>query len=326
MKFYTNSLQEKHIPISKLEIANRLKDILPFLDSIGKLTRVETNTYQGLIEGLPEEEQKYVAEMITKVVNTQFQKCKKCSIYNLLNEVPRHCYKCNFRYFNDVMNETSIHPETGSILENMLSCVSTALSDNIKKQQLIEDVMLVTRPPGHHSSDDIVSGFCYINWTYIISQYLRNLTKGNRVCIVDLDLHHGNGTEIMVKNKNNTLFMDFHYYDGGFYPGTGNEFEYVAENIINVNMPKDSKDDVYVSRFMKELPKLTDFNPDFFVLSMGCDIVDGDDFDIMRCSPQLYKKIYDILKEEFGKKMIIVLEGGYNTDNVTNTIKAFVTE
>lgn len=332
MKFYTNALQNQHIPNSDVEISNRLKDIIPFLTNLGQLTSVNTYTYQYLLDNLPKEDNLYISTMINNITNQTKISCKRCAMYNIFNEVPFGNVRCQsehrttrtYLFYNDIMNETSLHTNTSYILKNMLSCISTSLYDNVKEQHLINDVMLVTRPPGHHSSDDVVSGFCYINWTYIISQYLRNLKEDNKVCIVDLDLHHGNGTEIMVKNKPNTLFMDFHYYDGGFYPGTGNEFEFVADNIINVNMPKKSKDDAYLDRFIKELPKLKNFNPDLFIMSMGCDIVDGDNFKIMKCSHLLYKKIYDILKAEFGKNIVIVLEGGYNTNNVTNSIKEFV--
>ena len=63
-----------------------------------------------------------------------------------------------------------------------------------------------------------------INWTYLISQYLINKLS-NKVCVIDLDLHHGNGTQKMLEGDDNTLFLDFHYYDGIFYPRTGNEMD-----------------------------------------------------------------------------------------------------
>ena len=57
---------------------------------------------------------------------------------------------------------------------------------------------------------------------------------------------------------------------------------------------------------------------------MGCDIIIGDSFDIMKCSNMFYRKVYNILQERFNKRIIMVLEGGYNKDNITNTIKNFV--
>lgn len=311
MKFYTNTSQDKHVPVSDLETKERLRDIIPYLYTKGVLTPVSTQNYETLLEGLPEGDKTYLENVLLKIGQTKFR-------YNI-SELPI----TPFGYFNE-MNETSVHGETKMVLENMLSTISVALEQNVYLRDLAEDFMLVTRPPGHHSSTNSVEGFCYLNWTYLISQYLRNLRPNNKVCILDLDLHHGNGTEILAKNRENTMFMDFHYWDGGFYPGTGNEKQFVAPNIFNVNMPKRSKDEHYLKRFSKEIEHIKKFNPNYIVMSMGCDIVDGDDFDVMRCSHKLYKQVYDILKKNFNVSIAIVLEGGYNTDNVTNSIKMFV--
>ena len=89
-------------------------------------------------------------------------------------------------------------------------------------------------------------------------------------------------------------------------------------------MKKKSRDEHYLDRLTIELDKIKEFKPSIFIVSMGCDIVDGDNFDIMRCSTEFYKKVYDMLKTEFGIPIILVLEGGYNKDNVTGTIKNFV--
>ena len=334
MKFYTNSLQYIHKTTSHLEVLERLKDILTLLDSHKILIKIESMDFIDLLTNLPHKDISYIKNILKHLKQFKYEHCSFCSWKNTIDKklTKINCKMCgmdisniNDRYgYLDVRySDTSIHINTFKVIQNMLSCLNKALVDNIKDNQLCQDIMLVTRPPGHHSSIDVISGFCYLNWTYIISQYLINKLK-NKVCIIDLDLHHGNGTEKMVAGNMNTLFIDFHYYDGSFYPKTGDDKKYVADNIININMEKDSDDLNYLSKLEEQFSVITKFIPDVFIISMGCDIIIGDNFNIMKCSHIFYKKVYDILQKIFKKKIIMVLEGGYNKDNITQTIKNFI--
>lgn len=338
MKFYTNSLQSLHDPTNGMEIPSRITDILAFLNDKKLLTSVPTMNYEVLLSKLPEMDTNYIKQLMKKIKETNHGNCRVCNRWNYIYEHPQQrqlCEQCKtdltdpktrYGYVDAIYQDTSCDTETYNVLCNMLSCLQQALVDNIVESSVYntKDFMMVTRPPGHHSSANIASGFCYINWVYLISRYLyTNVTDAN-VCILDLDLHHGNGTELMVKNKPNTLFIDFHYYAKGFYPGTGKEGKFIASNVYNINMKKKSRDEHYLDRLTVEMDKIRIFNPTIFIISMGCDIVDGDNFDIMRCSTEFYKKVYDMLKAEFDLPIILVLEGGYNKDNVTGTIKNFV--
>lgn len=335
MKFYSNSLQGEHDSGNTLEVYQRLEDILDILNSKKQLITVYSHNYKELLDGIGNDNIEYIMNMINKIKNKRLDKCKQCmnkvSFNSKLNTIRCNTCKKNnltskdlYGYLNGKYGDTSINYNTIPILENMLSTINRSLKDNIKLTSIIDDFMLVTRPPGHHSSINSVTGFCYLNWTYIISQYLNNnLNLNHKVCILDLDLHHGNGTEALIKNKSNTLFIDFHYYNGVFYPRTGDENKFVANNIFNVNMPLRSKDIDYLENINKKFNIISTFSPDVFIISMGCDIVTGDHFDIMDCSTMFYKTVYDLLKNTFNKPIIIVLEGGYNKDNITNSVLQF---
>ena len=182
--FYTNSMNKFHSTISQLEQIDRIKDILYYLKQNNNLIDVDTRDYENLLTHLPNSDKSYIINILNKIKNTKIQNCIMCSWYNILdNNNNIECEFCSmnitknekrYGYFDEKCTDTSIHHNTIFVLENMLSCIDKVFTNNIINDKFSNDVMLVTRPPGHHSSLDIISGFCYLNWVYIISQYLVN--------------------------------------------------------------------------------------------------------------------------------------------------------
>lgn len=331
MRFYNNTYQFEYNTISILENNKRLVDIVEYLNRINKIIKIDAFNYNILFSQLPAICQNYIKKTLDNIKKIKLVNCKICSWNNEKEYGKIICEICDFDisnvknrygYMNSESTDTSIHENTIQTLENMLSCIQSMVNTNVINGFLQNDIMLITRPPGHHSSIDSIEGFCYLNWAYITSSYFNSYNK--KVCVIDLDLHHGNGTQTMVKDNDLILFIDFHYYDAMFYPKTGNESVFISENVINVNMKRGSDDQIYISKIKDKYEEISMFEPDVFIISMGCDIIDGDSFDIMKCSNSFYKKVYDNLSEKFQKKIIFILEGGYNADNITNTIKEFV--
>lgn len=331
MKFYTNEYQNNYKTISSLENSNRIKEIIDYLKTINKIRSINTFEYEKLYNGLPDNCKYYIDKILKNINNTKLINCIICSWNNELENGKIICEICNYDisninsrygYFNSKNTDTSIHANTKDIIQNTLSCIEQMLNENIVDNNLINDIMLITRPPGHHSSIGSIEGFCYLNWTYIISEYFINI--GKKICIIDLDLHHGNGTQEMVKDNESILFIDFHYFNSWFYPKTGDEAVFIANNVVNVNMKHGSDDSSYLDKIKEKYSIIEEFSPDLFIISMGCDIISKDNFNIMNCSTSFYKSFYDIMKEKYSKEMIFVLEGGYNSNNITNTIKKFI--
>ena len=331
MKFYTNTYQSKYKTISLLENSDRIKDIVTYLNKINKIKNISTFKYEKLYIGLPDNCKYYIDKILEQIKNTKLINCIVCSWNNELEDGNIICEVCNhdiskincrYGYINSDNTDTSIHSNTNNIIKNTLSCIEQMLNENIVNDVLLNDLMLITRPPGHHSSINSIEGFCYLNWTYIISEYFINI--GKKICVIDLDLHHGNGTQEMVKNNESILFIDFHYFCNDFYPKTGNELIFVANNVININMEYGSDDKLYMKKIKEKYSIIKEFNPDLFIISMGCDIISEDNFNIMNCSTSFYKLFYDNIKSEYSKEMIFVLDGGYNSNNISNTIKKFI--
>ncbi len=176
----------------------------------------------------------------------------------------------------------------------------------------------LVRPPGHHAFADHGGGFCIFNNMAIAS--LRLAERGRRVFILDIDVHHGNGTEELVLNKAGVRFLSIH--QSPLYPGTG--LENRGSNIINIPLPPGTGDreyiDVLETRVRREMEE---FEPDIVGISAGFDTyyddrgyVSGNEFNLTTAT---YKKLREILEPY---DTFYTLEGGYNPVGIREGIKA----
>jgi len=181
----------------------------------------------------------------------------------------------------------------------------------IKAIDLIEKedkIFIPTRPPGHHAGRDgkvnSTQGFCIFNNIAITAMYAR---KKYRVLILDIDIHHGNGTEDIVRNKKNVFYISTHAKN--YYPFTGNES---YSNIYNYPLEWGISDKEYIELFRREIEeKIKEIDPDMVLVSLGYDMHFEDPLSVFKVTEESYKYIFDFLKKY---KCIYFLEGGYNKD------------
>lgn len=164
----------------------------------------------------------------------------------------------------------------------------------------------LTRPPGHHATKDNLGGFCYFNNIAVaINWYLRNY-EDSKVAILDIDVHHGNGTEDIFLGNNNVIFISLHQV--GIYPGSGLKS---IDNCTNFPLPKGCKDDEYLTTLDKAIDIIKKFKPHVLGVSCGFDTFKDDPLAGMELSEECYYYI--------GKKLnqlniltFCALEGGYS--------------
>ncbi|MFO7891186.1 MAG: histone deacetylase [bacterium] len=164
------------------------------------------------------------------------------------------------------------------------------------------------RPPGHHATRDRVMGFCYFNNLAIAIAWYLNKNPNKKIAILDIDVHHGNGTEDIFRNNQNTLYVSIHQYP--LFPGTGRES---GKNFINFPLPPGTGEDLYLYALKKSCEFILKFNPDLIGISIGFDTLNNDPISIFNLSPGSFKKIGSqiaLLK----KPMFMVMEGGYSKD------------
>jgi acetoin utilization deacetylase AcuC-like enzyme len=170
--------------------------------------------------------------------------------------------------------------------------------------------LAVTRPPGHHAGKDSMGGFCYLNNTAIAVE-----AAGVRTAIVDLDVHHGNGTEEIFYGRPDILFIDIH--ESGLYTGTG-QAEDIGERegeryTVNIPIPMASGNRMY-KKAVDEivLPVLREFEPELIVVSLGVDAHYCNPNSHMSLNTQGYIDICRSLIEESDGRIAFILEGGYH--------------
>lgn len=168
------------------------------------------------------------------------------------------------------------------------------------------------RPPGHHAGRDYGMGFCLFNNVAVGSMHALEAHGLARVAIVDFDVHHGNGTEDIVRDDPRFLFCSS--FQHPFYPHTGADTR--SENVINLPLPRDTDGSALRAVATERwFPALEAFDPDLVMISAGFDGHLEDDMANFRLVEADYewltRKLHGIAKRQCEGRLVSVLEGGY---------------
>lgn len=181
----------------------------------------------------------------------------------------------------------------------------------------------LVRPPGHHAYADHGSGFCLFNNVAIATQKL--VAEGKRVLIFDFDGHYGDGTADTFYQSDQVLYWSLHQYPA--FPGKGFMDE-IGEGpgkgfTINVPLPPDSGDDIFLHAVQATLPLAEQFKPDVVAVSAGFDAHVSDPLLDLRLSADSYYTLGQIVQQHF-HHYFATLEGGYNIQELPKCIYNFV--
>ncbi|MDQ0322530.1 acetoin utilization deacetylase AcuC-like enzyme [Pararhizobium capsulatum DSM 1112] len=183
------------------------------------------------------------------------------------------------------------------------------------------------RPPGHHAFADVAGGFCFFNNSAIAAQHLLGSSK--RVAILDVDLHHGNGTQGIFYRRNDVLTVSIHADPVRFYPffwghaderGDGEGLGYN----LNLPLPRQTADAGFLEALSAALRRIQSFAPDALVVALGLDAYEGDPFGGLSVSTQGFSRIAEEIAA-LGLPTVIVQEGGYLCDALGDNLTAFLT-
>lgn len=187
----------------------------------------------------------------------------------------------------------------------------------------------LSRPPGHHAFGDLAGGFCFLNNSGIAAQRL--LTAGLRPAILDVDVHHGNGTQGIFYDRSDVLTVSIHADPERFYPffwghaqerGAGPGLGY------NLNLPlaRGSDDATYQRTLDTALARITSFGADALVVALGLDASIDDPFKGLAVTTDGFAQIGAAIAR-IGLPCLFVQEGGYICnalgDNLTSVLSGF---
>ncbi|KAA5805106.1 histone deacetylase family protein [Alkalicaulis satelles] len=191
-----------------------------------------------------------------------------------------------------------------------------------------EAVFVAARPPGHHAEPDRAMGFCLFNTVAIAAAHALDVHGVSRVAVVDVDVHHGNGTQAWAQNQPACLFASIH--QGWIYPGTGAAHETGRHgNIINAPMAAGASGPAWRQAVETAiLPRLEAFAPEFVFISAGFDAhrddplagLDLDQDDFAWAASALAR----VARSHADSRLVCVLEGGYDCPALERSAGAFL--
>jgi len=182
------------------------------------------------------------------------------------------------------------------------------------------------RPGGHHAFKDLAGGFCYVNNCAVAVETL--CTTFARVAVIDVDVHHGNGTQSVFYRRPDVLTVSIHADPDRFYPffwghagergaGPGLGFN------LNLPLPRGTGDLDYLTALDKALERIRSFAPEALAVSLGLDAYEGDPLAGLRISTAGFARI----AERIGAlrlPTVLLQEGGYLSDALAGNLHSFL--
>ena len=170
----------------------------------------------------------------------------------------------------------------------------------------------VCRPPGHHAGPSWMGGYCYFN--NAVGAVLTLKEKGfNRVGLIDLDFHFGNGSAAILKDLSDIFFGSIHGCTLENFPYKETYPE--GEHQVFIPFKKQPTEEEYISSLTGLLKRAKNFGCKALVISVGYDLIEGDPHGKWSFSPEIFNKIGSCLSK-VQMSLCLVQEGGYHSENL----------
>jgi acetoin utilization deacetylase AcuC-like enzyme len=232
-----------------------------------------------------------------------------------------------------VVGQAGYHLGDGAcpVTANTLAAAKASAACAVEAAKLVmageRHVYALCRPPGHHAASDLAAGFCFYNNSAIAAELMTR--AGKRVAILDIDVHHGNGTEAIFYDRADVLTVSIHADPTRFYPffwGYENERGRGAGEGFNLNLPRARGLELkgYLEALEIALQRIADFGADHLVIAAGLDISIDDPFKGFAITTEDFRIIGKRIAE-MKLPMVIVQEGGYPSDSLGRNLASLLT-
>ncbi len=218
-------------------------------------------------------------------------------------------------------------PVAAGTWEASLGSVDTALSaaDLILSGDT-RHAYALCRPPGHHAYADMAGGFCYLNNAAVAANYLAN--KLGRVAIIDVDAHHGNGTQSIFYERDDVHFVSVHGDPNvlfPFYAGYAHERGQGAGlgHNLNIPLPLGTEDEAFLEAVRQGMQSVSLYGPEALIVSLGFDAYKGDPAAGLEVSTEGFEAVGRLIGG-FAGPVLLIQEGGYVVEKLADNLEAFL--
>ena len=190
-----------------------------------------------------------------------------------------------------------------------------------------EAAFVAMRPPGHHAEHNRAMGFCFFNNAAVAAHHARAKWGITRVAVVDFDVHHGNGTQDIFGRDKGLFYASSH--QSPCYPGSGAASERGVGNVVNAPLAPGSTGEVFRAAWGTQiLPALAAFKPELLIISAGFDAHAADPLAQLRLREADFywvtQKLLDVADKTCPKRVVSLLEGGYDLAALAASVAAHV--
>jgi acetoin utilization deacetylase AcuC-like enzyme len=181
------------------------------------------------------------------------------------------------------------------------------------------------RPPGHHAERSAAMGFCFFNNVAVGIRHALDVHGLQRVALIDFDVHHGNGSEDILRGDERVLMCSI--FEKGLYPFNGESA--VGDNMVNIGLPSRSGSDAFREAVTQHwLPALDAFAPQLIYISAGFDAHREDDMGNLGLVEADYewvtRQLMQIANRHCQGRVVSCLEGGYVLSPLARSVAAHV--
>jgi len=292
--------------------AEELGDVLPPEDfSLASICRIHAPAFVDFLQSCWAEwkAEGYKGEAIPSVFPAR----------GMQQRIPDHI-EGRLGYYAMAM-ETSISEGTWPAA---VSSANVALTAQSLIKSDTDSAFALCRPPGHHAAGDLYGGYCFINNAAVTAQAF--LDQGaKRVAILDVDFHHGNGTQSIFYDRSDVMFLSLHGDPRHAFPhflGYEDERGAGAGEGFNHNYPMlpNTAFDSWGAALQDACGKVNQYAPDAVVISLGVDTFERDPISFFKLTSDDFKR-YGAIIAALNKPTLFVMEGGYAVEEIgINTV------